>query len=260
MSNYLLRIIICFIVVSILISCGKVNREYFPNGNLKSKTELNRKGEINGLKTEYYENKKTQSIGHYSNNIQNGEFKRFHSNGNIEMDLWFKNGEKDGTLKAYYLDGKLWYTYSYVNDKIDGYYKEYYNNGGKKEIRLYYLDSLLYFELFDSLGNFTKDFRKISIECKSDTINLGDTFKTQIELKGPKIGKIEYAAVDALPSELKVKEVYSKFLPVIDGKGIYEYKSIKPGSFIILGSIRIKYDSISYPRYYYFRKKFFVKN
>jgi len=259
MLYFLLRIIKYFLAVSILISCGKVDREYYPNGNLKSKIELNRNGEINGLKTVYYENKQIQSIEHYSKNIENGEFRKYFSNGNIEITLWYKNGIKDGTLNAFYQNGRLWYTYSYANDRIDGYYREYYNKGSKKEIRLYEKDSLLYYELFDSLGNFTKDFRKITIDCKSDTIILGNAFRALIELKGPKIGKIEYSAVDALPSELKVKEVYSKFLPIVASKGIYEFKPTKPGSYVILGSIRIKYDSITYPRYYYFKKKFFVK-
>jgi hypothetical protein len=259
MLHFFLRIIKYFLAVSILISCGKIDRQYYPNGNLKSKIELNRNGEINGLKTVYYDNKQVQSIEHYNKNVKNGEFKKYYTNGNTEIVLSYKNGIKDGSLKAYYQDGKLWYIYYYSDDKINGYYREYFNSGNKKEIRLYDKDSLLYYELYDSLGNFTKDFRKITIECKSDTIMLGNAFKAVIELKGPKKGKIEYAAANALPSELKVKEVYSKFLPVIEGKGIYEFKPTKPGSFTILGSIRIKCDSATYPRYYYFIKKFFVE-
>jgi hypothetical protein len=254
-----MKIIISFLIVPILLSCGKVDREYYTNGNLKSEVELNKKGEINGVKTVYYEDKKVLSKEHYTNNIKNGEFISYYPNGNIQITLWYNDGKKDSTLKAYYNDGKLQYTYDYVNDKINGYFREYFNNGNRKEIRLYERDSLLFYEIFDSTGNFIKDYRKIVVECKSDTIKLGEAFKALIELKGPNIGTIEYAAIDALPSELKVKEVFSKFLPIKNDKGYYEYKPNKIGSFNILGSVRIKYDSLTYPRYYYFQKTFFVK-
>ena len=254
-----MKIWIYFFIVPILLSCGKIEREYYPNGNLKSEIELNKKGQINGIKTVYYEDKKVQLIEHYTNNVKNGEFISYYPNGNIQMTLFYKDGKKDSTLKAYYNDGKLQYTYDYVSDKINGHFKEYFINGNKKEIRAYENDSVLFYELYDSTGNFIKDYRKIVIECKSDTIKLGDTFKALIELKGPKIGTIEYSAIDALPSEIKVKEVFSKYLTITDGKGLYEYKPNKTGYYKILGSIRIKYDSITYPRYYDFEKTFFVK-
>lgn len=254
-----MKIKICFLILPILVSCGKVDREYYPNGNLKSEIELNNKGEINGTKTIYYEDKNVQSIEHYINNVKNGEFISYYSNGNIEIALWYKDGKKDSTLKAYYKDGKLQYTYDYVNDKINGYFREYFNNGNKKEIRLYENDSVLFYELYDSTGKLIKDYRSIAIECESDTIKLGETFKAFVELKGPKIGTIEYSAIDAIPTELKVKEVFSKYLPIRDSKGYYEYKPDKIGSFKILGSVRIKYDSLTYPRYYNFQKTFFVR-
>jgi|WetSurMetagenome_2_1015567.scaffolds.fasta_scaffold18378_3 hypothetical protein len=254
-----MKILLYSLMACFLLSCSRVEREYYPNGNLKSEIELNHKKEINGTKTTFYENKQIQSLEYYTNNIKNGEFTSYYPNGNIQMILRYKNGVKDSTLKSFYEDGTLQYTYNYVNDKINGDYREYFNNGDKKEIRFYDNDSLLFYEIYDSTGNFIKDYRKIDIECKSDTIKLGETFKALIELKGPKVGTIEYSAIDALPSELKVKEVFSKYLPIVDDKGLYEYKPNKTGYYKILGSIRIKYDSITYPRYYDFEKIFFVQ-
>ena len=117
-----MRNISYFFILPILVSCGKIDREYYANGNLKSKVELNKEGEINGVKTVYYEDKKVQSIEHYTRNVKNGEFIRYYPNGNIQMTLWYNGGKKDSTLKTYYNDGKLQYTYNYVNDKINGYF------------------------------------------------------------------------------------------------------------------------------------------
>ena len=61
--------------------------------------------------------------------LWNGEYKRWHYNGQLWEHSWHKNGVRDGEFKLWYSDGQLWEHSWHKNGVRDGEYKSWWSNG-----------------------------------------------------------------------------------------------------------------------------------
>ncbi len=83
---------------------GKVKKEYWENGNLKSKIS-------------------------YKDNLKNGEEKYYYPNGKLESVFTYKNGIKEGPYSTYYENGSLEKTGNNLNGHLDRMYYEFTETG-----------------------------------------------------------------------------------------------------------------------------------
>lgn len=63
------------------------------------------------------------------NNVEEGDWKYYHENGQHKYTIHFDKGKKNGVLNYYYKNGKLNYSQFYKDDVVQGYYISYYVNG-----------------------------------------------------------------------------------------------------------------------------------
>ena len=100
----------------------------------------------NGKYTKYSNEGEILEEGIYQNNKQEGEWKYYHTNGNLEASGKFAGGDggnlgntgipkngREGLWKYYYESGKIEGTSPYNKGLIVGLSIEYYENGNKKE-------------------------------------------------------------------------------------------------------------------------------
>tara|TARA_B100000427_G_scaffold266961_1_gene232541 strand:- start:2849 stop:3454 length:606 start_codon:yes stop_codon:yes gene_type:complete len=93
---------------------------------------------------EYNYDKPSEEIT-YENGIENGPYKRYHYNGQLEVEGTFNNGNQDGPWKFYYDNGQLEYEETYKDGIQDGLWKFYDENG-----QLEYEETYKYGDLIDS--------------------------------------------------------------------------------------------------------------
>jgi len=132
--------------------------QYYENGQLKSnKTYINNR--LNGLSAEYSKNgqlfykrnyKDGYQFGLYESYFENGklsvkcekfesqygmivyigDYKSYHSNGNLSYSTNYNNnGEEDGFSERYHDNKQLQYSVNFVNGKEEGPSKSYFENG-----------------------------------------------------------------------------------------------------------------------------------
>ena len=124
---------------------------YYANGQLKERKTY-KDGKIDGI-SEYYQSDGTitsafakvvknmpeQWMGvfglyyeypyHASQNLANGQYEKYHDNGQLSARLTFKDGKKDGPYESYYESGQLRQRVTYKEGKREGLYERYYGNG-----------------------------------------------------------------------------------------------------------------------------------
>ena len=68
----------------------------------------------------------------YQNNILNGPYKEWYSNGQLKVETNYINGQLEGTFKKYYSNGNKRVEGRYAENTRVSVYKEYYKNGQLK--------------------------------------------------------------------------------------------------------------------------------
>ena len=76
----------------------------------------------------------------FSQEVQDGPFKSYHSNGKVEMEGTIKNGKEDGLWKMYYESGRIEGEGTFKDGKLNGPFKSYYENGQLEMIGNYKYD------------------------------------------------------------------------------------------------------------------------
>jgi len=122
-----------------LISCNEVKKEYYYNGNLKSKIPLDKEGDYNGKAKFYFPDGEIRKIVEYNH-------------GYIEK------------CRVYTENGDLFWESPYENNKRDGLYKEYYTNKEIKKKVWYKQGEILKLTKFDTLNNIVLEYRKLNKE------------------------------------------------------------------------------------------------
>jgi len=63
--------------------------------------------------------------------LKDGYYKKWHMNGQIEIDCNYKLNKRDGVYKKYFENGQIEFDTNYKNDSTDGHNIKYYKNGKK---------------------------------------------------------------------------------------------------------------------------------
>lgn len=100
----------------------------YPNGSLLMEYSL-KNGKKEGAFKVYYDDGTLKKSGFFSNNLENGIFKEFDEDGNIEIEYNMVKGIMDGAFKTFYSDGSIKRTGVIKNGKQNGKQIEYYPNG-----------------------------------------------------------------------------------------------------------------------------------
>ena len=66
---------------------------------------------------------------HFSTNLANGQYEKYHENGRLEERGTYKTGKPDGLSERYYENGQLEVRMTAKNGKLDGLIEFYYDNG-----------------------------------------------------------------------------------------------------------------------------------
>src|SRR5687768_6254761 len=107
--------------------------EYFGNGSLQG-TGAFKKGLPDGLRVQYYENKKSETT--YSSGVKDGPSTDYHENGKISQEGIYKAGKTEGSWKIYYPGGQLKAVLTFVKGVEKGDYFEY-SEAGKLTAQYY---------------------------------------------------------------------------------------------------------------------------
>lgn len=126
-----------FLILIILtfISCRKENyvTEFYPNGNIKLKVQIDKDSIQNGTYEEFYENGKLKSKTNYVNGKISDSLINFYENGNIKENGIVKNNSQNGWWYYYRPNGKLkekteWLL---INDSLHKNQSIYFDQNGK---------------------------------------------------------------------------------------------------------------------------------
>lgn len=83
--------------------------------------------DIDGRKTGYWETDNERGV--YKNGIEDGPWKTYHENGQLQRNGSYINGKRDGYWETYHENGNLAGKGSYIDDKKDGIWEEYFHDG-----------------------------------------------------------------------------------------------------------------------------------
>ncbi|RZK25597.1 MAG: hypothetical protein EOO43_05105 [Flavobacterium sp.] len=101
---------------------SEVKRQYhwYANNEIQV-TENGYSGKLlNGLYTDFYENRNLREQGQFKTGLKHGEWKKWSLRGKILETINFSDGLRHGAYAKYNELGQLMETTSYKNDKIDG--------------------------------------------------------------------------------------------------------------------------------------------
>ena len=105
--------------------------EYYYNGQVKKDITYNKDGKKEGAYSIYYKSGEKWEEGRYKNDLLQGNFKKWYTNGQKAEDHTMVDGKIDGPYERYYYNGELWKKGTYVNGVLDGLYEKWFNNGQK---------------------------------------------------------------------------------------------------------------------------------
>jgi antitoxin component YwqK of YwqJK toxin-antitoxin module len=116
-------------LLMIMTGCTKKQKEFYPNGQLKS--VISYKGDLrNGPAVWYYEDGGKMLECNYKNDELDGLSIRYQPvNGKIERKDFYVNGKKSGQSIVYDKTGFKSSLENYTNDTLNGHYEQYYPDG-----------------------------------------------------------------------------------------------------------------------------------
>lgn len=135
--KHLLLIVTLIIGVSVNSQTKKIEKEYYPNGNLKSEIET-----VNGLPYGYVklfdENGILRDLTFYKSglnrigdsiSVKHGLHKSFSESGNIFSEGKYDNNSKVGEWKEYFKNGKIKFKINFIENRQSGKFIAYYDSG-----------------------------------------------------------------------------------------------------------------------------------
>jgi len=122
-------------LLAIFFSCNEIqfNKEFYSNGNIKKKTEIDKKGIPNGAYEEYYETGEVKTKGSCVNGFIEDTLSLYYKNGNLKEKGIASNNLKTGWWSFYSLKSNLEKRVEYkkLNDStlFENQIVKYYNDG-----------------------------------------------------------------------------------------------------------------------------------
>jgi len=99
---------------------GKVKKEYFTNGQLRSEFIMSDSTGQNGLKKMYGPDGKLTSTVPIRNGVKNGIEKLYDEDGRVLKTTPYVMGRKDGDEKGYFPNGTVWFILPYRKGVLNG--------------------------------------------------------------------------------------------------------------------------------------------
>lgn len=127
----MLKLLPFVILLLALTACTKVEKQYFPNGGIKSEVQYKRDMK-NGEALYYYNNGNINIRCTYNNDKLDGLYEKFNPDGSLNESTNYKDGLKEGSSNLYFENGKIAISMNFENDLPQGEYKEYFDNGQVK--------------------------------------------------------------------------------------------------------------------------------
>ena len=102
------------------LSGGKVKREYFTNGQLRSEFVMSDSTGQNGIKKMYGPDGKLTSTVPIQNGVKHGVEKLYDEDGRVLKTTPYVMGRKDGEEKGYFPNGSVWFILPYRKGVLNG--------------------------------------------------------------------------------------------------------------------------------------------
>lgn len=207
-----MRIYILFFLSTFLLGCQDVHEEYYPNGTIKSVSELENNVR-NGKYEEFDMEGNIISKGVYKDGKKHGIFFKYYKNGNVKYRLRYENGEKDGIITQYFKNGVIQDSGHFVNDKqhgtlftyfkdgsidriqewnndtLNGEFESYYQNGQIMMNAEYKMGTVTYYVEYDSLGNVIDEYS----DCSNIDLSNAQGYKPKVIIPNK-----DYLTIDSL--------------------------------------------------------------
>ena len=114
-----------------------VTKDYFTDGTLSEEYFFNKKSEIDGTISIYFESGKLACKKNYVNGILEGVSTWYYENGSKQIEKTYKNGKLDGVEKTYSDAEVLISEITWVDGVQNGVVNEYFSNGNLYKVSEY---------------------------------------------------------------------------------------------------------------------------
>lgn len=154
MNNYQISILLMLSVLT-LSGCSRTEKEYFPDGSLKSEINL-RNGKYHGEARYYYENGSPMMTCSYRNGQLDGTLMRYFQSGFRKEQQTYRDGKLNGPARVWDRFSHLIQEMNYANGKPEGTFQEWYPN------RILKVDGRFRDGMFDGVWLYYDEFGKVT--------------------------------------------------------------------------------------------------
>ena len=134
--------------------------EYYPNGAVHIKAEVDDEQRFHGWSREYNETGSLKAEHHYVHGIRDGISRLYYTTGELMTEWNYRNGKRHGPSFGYFKNGRLKDKGTYQNDLLEGTVHKYYPDGGIK-VRMHFENDRLEGEsiIYDTNGKVQHIYR-----------------------------------------------------------------------------------------------------
>ncbi len=138
-------------------------REYFKSGKLKSE-RMYEHGYLHGISRLYYPTGELMTEWKYKEGKRNGISLGYYKSGTLKDKGFYKEDLLNGNVKMFFPNGKIKTELNFIDDRQEGRGTTYFPNGQIQFIYFYKKGHLIYRESYNEKGRFIKkqEFRKPS--------------------------------------------------------------------------------------------------
>ena len=147
----LLALTFLFLFSGSIFGQEEVKKEYWDNGKLKSESHY-KDGNLDGRKTEWYEDGEVKSVGYYDNDKLEAK-REFWDNSELKSEYSFKDEKLDGVKREFWDNGELKSLSNYKDGNLNGEKTEWHEDGKVKSVNYYYNGKLLEIKKREYLDN-----------------------------------------------------------------------------------------------------------
>lgn len=116
----------------------------YSNGNKQATYFTNKKGEIMGTYTEYFQSGKVQSLKEFDRNLEVGKATFYYESGQLREVQYFKDGKKHGGDTLYDVSGRIRNLSNFSDGKMQGTFIKFKDGTDSIDLETTYVnDSLI---------------------------------------------------------------------------------------------------------------------
>ena len=125
-------------------------KDLYPNGKIRSIGKFNVVGKEDSIWKFYYEDGTLQEESTYRNGYFNGKVFRYHTNGKLQVEGYFRFGQEDSIQRTFNEKGIKIQEGNFLKGKKNGEWSAYYNNGKLNSVLKYDTSGVLLVSYFDN--------------------------------------------------------------------------------------------------------------